>query len=45
MAPLDPERPELDDSVTEQVNITAKYEGYIAKQLEQVNQFKSLKIR
>lgn len=40
VAPLDPERPELDDSVTEQVNITAKYEGYIAKQLEQVNQFK-----
>lgn len=40
VAPLDPERPELDDSVTEQVNITAKYEGYIDKQLEQVNQFK-----
>ena len=40
VADLDPERPELDESVTEQVNITAKYEGYIEKQLEQVNQFK-----
>lgn len=40
VAALDPERPELDESVTEQVNITAKYEGYIAKQLEQVSQFK-----
>ncbi|WP_139906237.1 tRNA uridine-5-carboxymethylaminomethyl(34) synthesis enzyme MnmG [Clostridium thermarum] len=42
---LDPERPELDESVTEQVNITAKYEGYIEKQLEQVNQFKKFENR
>lgn len=40
VAELDTERPEMDESVTEQVNITAKYEGYIDKQLEQVNQFK-----
>lgn len=37
---LDPERPELLLSVQEQVNIVAKYEGYITKQLEQVDQFK-----
>lgn len=37
---LDTERPELLDSVQEQVNIIAKYEGYITKQLEQVDQFK-----
>ena len=39
LAPLDPEREELSDDVGEQVNVRAKYEGYIAKQLEQVNQF------
>jgi tRNA uridine 5-carboxymethylaminomethyl modification enzyme len=42
---LDSDRPELDESVTEQVNITAKYEGYIEKQLEQVNQFKKFESR
>lgn len=40
--PLDTERPELSNSVKEQVNIIAKYEGYITKQLEQVQQFKKL---
>ncbi|MPN33860.1 tRNA uridine 5-carboxymethylaminomethyl modification enzyme MnmG [bioreactor metagenome] len=40
VAGLDPERRELNDSVKEQVNITSKYEGYITKQLEQINQFK-----
>lgn len=40
VAALDSERPDLDENVTEQVNITAKYEGYIAKQMEQVSQFK-----
>lgn len=45
VAPLDLDRPELDDSITEQVNITAKYEGYIEKQLEQVNQFKKFENR
>ena len=39
LAPLDPEREELSEDIGEQVNIRAKYEGYIAKQLEQVNQF------
>lgn len=37
---LDTSRPNLSYDVKEQVNIIAKYEGYINKQLEQVTQFK-----
>lgn len=37
---LDLERPEYPDNVGEQINIMAKYEGYIVNQLEQVDQFK-----
>lgn len=37
---LDTERPNLPEDVKEQVDICAKYEGYIQKQLEQVEQFK-----
>lgn len=40
VADLDPDRKELNWQVTEQVNIASKYEGYISKQLDQVNQFK-----
>ncbi len=40
LAHLDPERPEYTDDIGEQVNIIAKYEGYITSQLEQVNQFR-----
>lgn len=40
LSPLDPERPEYTDDIGEQVNIIAKYEGYITSQLEQVNQFR-----
>lgn len=40
VAILDTERPELPEDVKEQVDICAKYEGYIQKQLEQVEQFK-----
>ena len=40
LAPLDPERPEYTDDIGDQVNIIAKYEGYITSQLEQVNQFR-----
>lgn len=40
LAPIDKGRPELDDDITDQVNIISKYEGYISKQLEQVEQFK-----
>ncbi|MGV3026664.1 tRNA uridine-5-carboxymethylaminomethyl(34) synthesis enzyme MnmG [Clostridium thermobutyricum] len=40
LASLDEERPDYDYSVGEQINIIAKYEGYIQSQLEQVAQFK-----
>ncbi|MBE6050531.1 MAG: tRNA uridine-5-carboxymethylaminomethyl(34) synthesis enzyme MnmG [Clostridium sp.] len=40
LAPLDSDRQELSDDVGEQVNVIAKYEGYINSQLEQVGQFK-----
>ncbi|MGL5766160.1 MAG: tRNA uridine-5-carboxymethylaminomethyl(34) synthesis enzyme MnmG [Sarcina sp.] len=39
---LDQERPELPRSIGEQMNIMAKYEGYINNQLEQVEKFKKL---
>ncbi|WP_027633288.1 tRNA uridine-5-carboxymethylaminomethyl(34) synthesis enzyme MnmG [Clostridium hydrogeniformans] len=37
---LDNDRPELSKDIEEQVGIISKYEGYIEKQLDQVNQFK-----
>lgn len=40
VAPLDVDRPNHKQNVQEQVNIISKYEGYIDKQLEQVEQFK-----
>lgn len=40
LAELDKDRPELEDDITDQVNIISKYEGYISKQLDQVEQFK-----
>jgi tRNA uridine 5-carboxymethylaminomethyl modification enzyme len=40
VAPLDVDRSNLKIDVQEQVNIISKYEGYIEKQLEQVEQFK-----
>lgn len=43
--PLDVDRIELLDSVKEQIDIAAKYEGYIEKQLEQVEQFKKFENR
>ena len=39
---LDRDRPELPEDVQEQVNIHIKYEGYIKRQLRQVEQFKKL---
>ena len=39
---LDPKRPRLPDSVCEQVNIYIKYEGYLQRQMKQVEQFKKL---
>ena len=42
LAPIDKERPELPEDVCEQVEITVKYEGYIRRQMKQVEQFKKL---
>ena len=39
LAGLDPDRPNHSDDIGEQVNIIAKYEGYITNQMEQVNKF------
>lgn len=40
VAELDLDRPNYPDNIGEQINIIAKYEGYITNQLEQVDQFK-----
>lgn len=42
LAPIDKERPELPEDVIEQVNINIKYDGYIKRQIKQVEQFKKL---
>lgn len=42
LAPIDPERPELAYDVAEQVNIHIKYDGYIRRQIKQVESFKKL---
>ncbi len=42
LAPIDPKRPELPDAVKEQININMKYEGYIKRQMLQIEQFKKL---
>lgn len=42
LAVLDTERPKLPADVREQVNIEIKYEGYIKRQMQQVEQFKKL---
>lgn len=45
LAPLDPKRPELPEDVQEQVNINIKYDGYIKRQMKQVEQFKKMESR
>ena len=40
IAPFDLGRPELPDSVAEEVEIQLKYAGYLARQLKQVEEFK-----
>ena len=45
LSELDPERPELPADVREQVYIQIKYDGYIKKQLEQVEKYRKLEAR
>ena len=45
IAPIDKKRPELPWDVQEQVNINIKYDGYIRRQLKQVEQFKKLETK
>ena len=42
IAPIDDNRPDLPSDVREQVNINIKYEGYIDRQIKQVEAFKKL---
>ena len=45
LAPLDKKRPKLPEDVAEQVNINIKYDGYIRRQLKQVEHFKKLETK
>lgn len=45
LAEVDPDRPDLDDAVTEQVEIKLKYDGYIKRQIAQAEQFKKMEER
>ncbi|MDE5583825.1 MAG: tRNA uridine-5-carboxymethylaminomethyl(34) synthesis enzyme MnmG [Ruminococcus sp.] len=40
LAPFDPYRPQLSDEIAEQVELQIKYEGYISKQLVQIEQMR-----
>ncbi|MCR5004570.1 MAG: tRNA uridine-5-carboxymethylaminomethyl(34) synthesis enzyme MnmG [Clostridiales bacterium] len=42
LRPIDPERPDLPEDVTEQVEIQIRYAGYIEKQIAQVEKYKKL---
>ncbi len=42
LAPIDPHRPDLREDIQEQVNINLKYQGYIERQMRQVEHFKKL---
>ena len=42
LSPIDKERPVLSEEVIEQVEIDIKYDGYIKRQLKQVEQFRKL---
>ena len=45
LKPFDPERPELDRFAAAQVEISLKYEGYIKRQLKQVEEFTRMEER
>lgn len=40
LAPFDSDRPELSDEISEQVELQIKYEGYISKQIAQIEQMR-----
>ena len=42
LAPIDQDRVELPAEVIEQININIKYDGYIKRQIKQVEHFKKL---
>ena len=42
IAPIDKNRPEIDETIADQINIELKYEGYISRQIKQVEQYKKL---
>ena len=42
LAPLDPNRPNLEAGIREQVDIQIKYEGYILRQKKQVEHFRKI---
>lgn len=45
LAEIDEQRPQLNEAVKEQVEIQIRYEGYIKRQMQQVEQFKKLEKR
>ena len=45
LAPFDPERPALPRAVKQQVEIRLRYEGYIKRQLRQVEEFSRMEDR
>jgi tRNA uridine 5-carboxymethylaminomethyl modification enzyme len=45
LAPFDPERPKLPAAVVREAEITIKYQGYIQRQLRQVEEMKRLEAR
>ena len=45
IVPIDPDRHPLPADVIEQIDISIKYEGYIKRQLKQVEQFKKLEAK
>ncbi len=45
IAPLDPERVRLDRDIREEINIVIKYEGYIQKEQEKIQQFRKMEKR
>lgn len=45
LSPLDPDRPELTKDIRDEINVQTKYEGYIVKEKEKIEQFKKLENR